>query len=185
ASLVNGFTVHSGAPFISVINPGSGQQGQSLPVVITGLFTNFVQGTTTANFGAGVTVNSVTVVDATDLTAQVSIAGNAGVGQRTVIVTTGTEVVSATDAFGVSAASLTPVLSIVNPNTGQDGQTNLGIAITGLNTHFVQGTSLVSFGGGGVTVNSVTVTDSTHLSANISIAANAAAVAHSVTVPTG
>ena len=47
------------------VNPGQGQQGQTLGVTITGTNTNFVQGTTSVNFGPGITVNSVAVSSAT------------------------------------------------------------------------------------------------------------------------
>ena len=68
-SLANAFTVSSGAPMLLTVSPNTGQQGQqNLNVQVTGQFTNFVQGTTLASFGAGVTVNSVTVANATSLT---------------------------------------------------------------------------------------------------------------------
>jgi hypothetical protein len=63
-------------------------------VTVTDLNTHFVQGTTTADFGSGIIVNSVVVTSAVSMTANISIAGNAVVGARTVTVTTGTEVAS-------------------------------------------------------------------------------------------
>ncbi|MBZ5634919.1 MAG: hypothetical protein LAO55_17495 [Acidobacteriia bacterium] len=183
ASLTNGFTVQSGTPILTFIDPASGQQGQSLPVALTGQFTNWVQGTTTVSLGADITVGTVTVTDPTHLTAQVSIAASAALGSRTATVTTGTEVDSAPNAFDVVAAG--PRLVSASPNSGKEGQSNLSVAITGLNTHFVQGTSQITFGSTAVVVNSVTVTDATHLTANISIAVNAAPVARTIVVTTG
>src|SRR5207249_2745572 len=55
------FTVAPGTPVLTAINPTSGQQGQTLDVVVTGQYTHFVQGTTVASIGAGITVNGVTV----------------------------------------------------------------------------------------------------------------------------
>ncbi|MBI1790799.1 MAG: hypothetical protein HYR60_24995, partial [Acidobacteria bacterium] len=160
-----------------------GQQGQAnLNVAITGQFTNFVQGTSTASFGAGITVNSFTVSNATSGTANISIANNAAVGARNVTVTTGAEVVTLNNGFTVTAG--TPVITQVNPNTGQQGQANLNVAITGQFTNFVQGTSSASFGAG-ITVNSFTVSNATSGIANISVAANAALGARTVTVTTG
>ena len=183
ASLTNGFTIQAGTPILTFIDPSGGQQGQSLPVALTGQFTNWVQGTTTVSLGADITVGTVTITDSTHLTAQVSIAANAALGSRTATVTTGTEIESAADAFDVVAAG--PRLVSASPNTGQEGQSNLSVAITGLNTHFVQGTSQATFGSTAVTVNSITVTDATHLTANISIAINAAPVARTIVITTG
>src|SRR5207247_11242620 len=61
-TLSRSFTVAAGTPVLQTVNPGSGQQGQqNLNVNLTGQFTHFVQGTTTASFGAGISVVSLTV----------------------------------------------------------------------------------------------------------------------------
>ncbi|MBI1789278.1 MAG: hypothetical protein HYR60_17225, partial [Acidobacteria bacterium] len=78
-----------------------------------------------------------------------------------------------------------PAMTLVNPNTGQQGQTNLNVALTGQFTNFLNGTSVASFSGTGITVNSTTVSDATHATANISIAASATVGARNVTVTTG
>ena len=182
-SLANGFNVTAGTPALLTLNPASGQVGQqNLNVQVTGQFTNFVQGTTQADFGAGISVNTVTVASATSLTANISIAANAALGDRTVTVTTATEVVSRTPGFTVTAG--TPALLTVIPNTGQQGQQNLNVQLTGQFTHFVQGTTQVTFGAG-ITVNTVTVASATGLTASISIAANATLGDRTVTVTTG
>lgn len=181
ASLSNGFTVNAGVPAITLVNPNSGQQGQTLDVAVTGQFTSFVQGTTVVGFGAGITVNTVTVTNATSLTANISIAANAASGVRTVTTTTGAEVINSANGFTVGAG--TPVITLVNPNSGQQGQT-LDVAVTGQFSNFVQGTTVASFGAG-ITVNTVTVTNATSLTANVSIAANSAAGGRTVTVTTG
>src|SRR5437762_10303273 len=94
-TLTNGFTVAAGTPVLRTVNPGSGQQGQqSLSVNLTGQFTHFVQGTTTASFGAGITVVSLTVNSATTATAMLNIDATAATGNRTVTLTTGPEVVT-------------------------------------------------------------------------------------------
>jgi hypothetical protein len=48
-----------------------------------------VNGTTTANFGAGITVNSVTVTSATSAQANITIQPTTTLGYRNVSVTTG------------------------------------------------------------------------------------------------
>jgi hypothetical protein len=171
------------APVITLVNPNSGQQGQTnLNVAVTGLYTNFVQGSTGASFGAGITVNSVTVNSATSLTANVSIAAGAATGARNLTVTTGAEVVNLSNAFTVTAG--TPVITLVNPNSGQQGSVNMAVAVTGLYTNFVQGTTAVSFGSG-ITVSNVNVTGPTQLSAQVTIDSTAAIGNRTVTATTG
>ena len=182
-SLANAFSVTGGTPVITQVNPNAGQQGQqNLSVAITGQFTNWVQGTTTASFGTGITVVSLTVTTPTSATAVINIAPTAIVGPYTVTLTTGGEIDTLTNGFTVAAG--TPVITQVNPNTGQEGQRNLSVTITGQFTHFAQGTSQVSFGAG-ITVGSVTVVDATILTAQITISINAPLGPQTATVTTG
>ena len=97
------------APVLSSLAPPSGAQGQTLTVTVTGQHTNFVQGQTTASFGAGITVNDVNVSSSTLATANVTVALDAALGVRTVAMTTGTEVVSAA-AFSVTAPVLQSIM---------------------------------------------------------------------------
>ena len=98
-------TIQGGVPIILSAAPNSGQQGQvNLSVMITGQFTHFVQGTTMANFGAGIIVNNTTVVDTTHATANISIPANATLGARNITVSTGAEVASLSGGFSVIAA---------------------------------------------------------------------------------
>ena len=87
-----------------------------------------------------------TAATATSLTVPVTIAGNAPVGAQGVQVVSGAETVSLANAFTVTSG--TPVLTTVNPNTGEQGQTNESVSLTGQFTHWVQGTSTASFGAG-------------------------------------
>ena len=151
-------------PALASVTPASGQQGATLNVSLTGENTNFVNGTTTASFGAGITVNSVTVTSATAATANILVSPTAFTGGRTVTVTTGTEVVI--NAFSVTAGPA--ALTALAPNTAQQGQSNLNVLVTGQNTHFVQGVTTASLGGG-VIVNSVAVSSPTSATINISI----------------
>src|SRR5579864_7476793 len=183
ASLVNGFTVNAGTATLVSVTPNTGQQGQTLTsVAIVGQNTNFVQGTTVASFGAGITINSLTVNSATSATANITVQNNAALGARTVTMTTGAEVASLVNGFTVTAG--TPALTIVNPNTGNQGQQHESVNLTGQFTHWVQGTSVASFGAG-ITVNTLTVNSSTTATADISIDPAAALGARNVTVTTG
>jgi hypothetical protein len=90
-------------PAVGSVAPSSGHPGQVLTnVAITAQNTHFVQGTTVANFGAGITVNSLTVGSSTTATASIAIAGNAAVGTRDVTMTTGAEVAPGASAFTVT-----------------------------------------------------------------------------------
>jgi RHS repeat-associated protein len=165
--------------------PNSGKQGQqNLSVDLTGQLTHFTQGSTQVSFGAGITVGTTTVMDATHLNVQITIDPAAAVGVRTVTATTGTEVVSLLNGFTVTVAAAVPIITGVSPNTGQQGQQNLSVTISGQFTHFVQGTSAVSFGSD-ITVSGVMVASATSLSASITIPATANLEGHTVTVSTG
>src|SRR6185295_19467683 len=64
--------------------------------------THFADGVTTASFGPGVTVNSVTVTDPTHATAHVHVDTNAAVGYRDVVLTTNAESAVLLNGFYVS-----------------------------------------------------------------------------------
>ena len=164
------------------VNPNAGQQGQNNePVTITGQYTHWVQGTTTASFGAGVSVVSLTVNSATSAIAVLSIDPAAAVGPRDITLTTGTEVATALSAFTVNTGSL--MILSVSPNTGIIGQQNLTVTITALFTHFAQGHTAVDFGAD-ITVVSVTVNSPTSLTAVIDIGPGASYGPCTVTVST-
>lgn len=168
ASITGGFSVLAGLPQLVSASPTFAQAGTTANVVITGAFTNFQQGFSTVSFGSGVSVNLVTVASATQLTANITVASNASVGTRTILVTTNSQNVQLTNSFSVTAG--TPAITQINPNIGTDGQT-LNVGINGIYTSWVNGTTTVSFGTG-VTVNSVTVSNSSTLTANITIGAS-------------
>jgi hypothetical protein len=170
-------------PVLVSVNPNSGQQGQQdLAVTLTGKSTDWVQGTTTASFGAGIIVASLTVTSPTTATASINIDPAAATGARTVTMTTGSEVETLASAFTVNPG--TPVLLSVNPNAGQQGQLSEPVSITGQFTHFVQGTTTASFGSG-ITVASLTVSSSTSATAVINIDPLAPSGARTVTMTTG
>src|SRR6267142_2658321 len=178
-TLDNGFTVAPGTPVITTANPNAGQQGQNLVVTVTGQFTGFVQGSTQVSFGADVTVVNVTVVSPASLTAQLEV-GGAAVGPRALTVTTGAEVVTLNNGFTVTARPA--LITTVTPNNGQQGQT-VTLAVTGQFTHFAQGATQVSIDG--ITVNSVTVTGTTLLTASLTVPAAGAVGSRMLTVITG
>jgi YVTN family beta-propeller protein len=101
AAAINAFTV-TPAPLLTLLVPNKGQLGANLSVTVKGQFTHFVQGSTSASFGAAITVNSTTVTDGTHATVNLTIAGSAAIGARTVVLTTGGEVATLPNGFTVT-----------------------------------------------------------------------------------
>jgi uncharacterized repeat protein (TIGR01451 family) len=123
-------TVAIGVAYLSSVNPNTGEQGQTIAsVAITGQSSNFVQGTTVASFGSGITVNSLTVNGSTSATANITIANNAPTGPHDVSLTTGAEVATIDGGFTVTSG---PALSISKSHTGMfvQGQKGATYAIT-------------------------------------------------------
>jgi len=144
-TLNNGFTVNPGTPVITQVNPSSGQQGQSsVPVTITGNFTSFSSSSVVTFGNLGVTAGAPTAATATSVTVPVSIAAAAALGPTSVTMTTNGQEVTLNNGFTVNPG--TPVITQVNPSSGQQGQQNLSVAITGQFTHFAQGTTTANFG---------------------------------------
>jgi hypothetical protein len=154
-------------PALLYLSPNNGNQAETINVSIVGVNTSFAAGVTTANFGAGITVNYITVVDATHAYANIYINPSAS-GARTATITTGLENISGT--FTVNAAN-TPMLLYVIPSSGDQDQT-LNVKIVGSSTSFA-GSPAVSFSGTGITVNSTQAISATEIVANISIVAGA------------
>jgi phospholipase C len=90
---------------IASLSPASGTLGQTVPVTITDLYTNFVQGSTTASFpaGSGITVSNFTVTSPTTATATLSISASATVQTDTMTVATGAQ--TATGPFSVGVVT--------------------------------------------------------------------------------
>ncbi len=149
---------------------------------IGGQNTNFAQGITTVDFGPDITVENVTVTNSANLTAQLYIPPGATPGARTVTVTTGAEVASLASGFTVNTpcAAKQNSATYISPGFGVVGVQNMIVHVGG--TGLVQGLTTADFGEG-ITVNSVTVTDS-GADVNISIASNAQHGGRNVTLTT-
>ena len=182
ASLAVGFVVTAtpGLSF-SVINPNSGAQGSSLSVDVQGINTHFAQGTTTANFGDGVKVTSITVNSLSDMTVGLSIDPLARTGGRMVTVVTGGEFASASNGFTVTSSGAT--ISNVTPTTPVPQGGNASLTLTGVGTHWVTSGTSISFGGG-INTGSITVNSNTSLTVNISVGPGVPAGTYGVTTTT-
>jgi hypothetical protein len=117
----------SNIPVVASIAPSSGSVGQTLDIAITGLNTHFVNGTTAAAVGAGITVNSVTVTDATHADANITITSNQSAGFHDVVLTTGTEIAVMHNGF-----YLTPPAAPSLPAVTEGATTAPGAALTSL-----------------------------------------------------
>jgi Phage capsid family len=170
-----------GVPSVTAITPSSGQQGASLSsVAITGAYTHFTTASLVTFDNPGVTASAITLTDATHLTAALTIAAGAATGDTNVTVTTGSEVATGS-LFTVTAG--TPSITTITPSSGAQDETLPNVAITGVFTQFAT-PSLVSFSNPGVTASDITLTDATHLTATVTIDAEAATGASDVTVTT-
>lgn len=128
---------------IATVSPNSGAPSQTLSVSIAGSYSNWLQGSTVANFGNGITVNSTTVTNATHATANITIAPGASGGSQTVTMTTGTEVAMLAGGFSVTGAA--PTISSFSPNTGPIGAL---VTIAGGNFGTTPQISMNKLGGG-------------------------------------
>ncbi len=95
-------------PTVTSVTPDSGYQGQTLDVSITG--TNFT-GATAVSFGAGITINSFSVVTDTLIAVSITIAGTAALGPRGVLVTTSGGVGALAGGFTATAPAVTSPFS--------------------------------------------------------------------------
>jgi RHS repeat-associated protein len=182
-TLTGGFTVNAGAPVLTLISPNSGVQGQqNLIINVTGSFTHWVQDGTGASFGDGVTPTSLNVTSPTSAWLYVNIDPAAVPGPRTVTLYTATETATLNNGFTVTAG--TPVLTLVNPNSGLQGQQNESVNLTGQYTHWAQGTTTASFGTG-VTVATLTVNSATSATAVLNVDPAASTGARNVSLTTG
>jgi len=170
------FTVNNPGPTLSGISPSFANRCQTLDVVFTG--TNYIQGASSVVFGDDISLISVTVTSASQLTARITVEAGAATGARNVSVTNsgpgGGN--SGTQVFSVNNPA--PVLLSIDPAAGNRLQT-LDVVFTGDN-YFGDATS-VGFGDG-IRVNSVTVNSLTELTASITIEVGAATGPRDVSV---
>jgi RHS repeat-associated protein len=178
-TLSNGFTILP-QPSLTQLSPTSGYQGQTgLAIAITGVNTHFTSASA-ISLGAGITVSNVVASGSTQLTAVLSISASTTATVRTLTVTSGQEVVALYNSFTVTGP---PTLLSISPNSGQVASTNLAVTIVGQNTHFTNGSEINL--GPGIAVLGVVAANATHLTAQLTIEATAAATVRTLTVTSG
>lgn len=168
------FQANGSTPTATLISvtPSSKEQGTAVTVTMVGSLTAF-DGTSTAVIsGSGVTASSYSASDNTHLTATFTITGGAATTARDVTVsTTGQPDVTKSGGFTVISA-LTPAITSVSPSQCVQGQMNVSVAVVGVNTNFVNGTTVLT-AMSGITTNSVTVSNSTHVTLSLTCAGGA------------
>ncbi len=164
-------------PTITSIAPSSVLVGTGTDVVITG--TGFQAGATVAFpvTSTGITLSNVVVVSATSITAHIDTTAAATLGIQIVTI--------ANPDFGYNTATFNvfsataPTLASMTPATIGQGAT-LNVELYGTNFDAAVTAASLNFGSG-VTTNSVTFVDSTHVTANITLSTSATAGVHVVT----
>ena len=181
AAIVNGFTVVQTVPHIQFVSPSSAAQGAALDLTVVGSLTNFTAATV-FDFGPGVTVNLVTPNGPAQATVNVTVSPVAARTTRAVSATTGGVTATGASLFSVTAGPA--YISAVSPAAGVRGQVGLQVTISGVSTHFMAGTPVVSLGAG-VSVTQVIVDSDTQLRATVAIDPLAPTQANDVVVTTG
>ncbi|HWS56060.1 MAG TPA: PKD domain-containing protein [Pyrinomonadaceae bacterium] len=113
------------------VTPDTAQTGKTVTVNITGQFTSFIKNITRARFGDGVSVGGaaagafgpVNVIDKTHATAQVTVAGSAAQGLRSVTLETVAERVVLNSGFTISAFNPLVVSADADRTAGALGTT--------------------------------------------------------------
>jgi hypothetical protein len=173
-------------PSITSIAPMSAPAGHSLTVTVYGANTHFSE-SSALFMGNGIVASDVVALSEHVLQASIDISHSAEVGFRNVSVQTDGEVAaeSMTGPFFVSAPSPEePELVSIDPSESPPGSV-LSVTVTGLNTSFVDGVSVLSFSGSGITALSCNVTSLTTLEATVQIDGNTEPGYRDVRVTTG
>ena len=137
-------------PTVSSVLPNSALRYQTLNVGLTG--TSFYGGTTTVNFGTGLTVNSTIVDSQSHITASITISGAADLGPRQVSVTNGPPGggTSGTVTFTVNLENAAPPI-LSSPLNGSSSHSLSSVILqwkpppTGASTYHVQVSNLADF----------------------------------------
>jgi hypothetical protein len=189
ASLTGGFLIAAAGPLtLSSITPYSLAAGQSTTVSVVGVNTHFVQGTTVAAFGSGITPGPVTVVSSTQANFGIAIDPIAVLGSRTLTMSTGGEFATGTFTILSNGATLQSVSiqsggSPPSPLSSVPQGTNATLMLTGSGTHWVQAGTTIAVGGG-ISVGNITVLSPTSLAVNISVGPGVPIGSYGVTATT-
>lgn len=171
---VNGIT-----SALSSISPNSAVPGQTLDVTITGTDTHFADASSNnvhflISQGSGtINVNSVTPVNNTTLTVNITVSPDTYTGSYGVSVSNNLDLsMSLYEVFNITGLTPAQITSIY-PNQAAAGQT-INMLVSAANSSFTQTTNAIDIGfGTGVGINSVDVFNDSLLLANVTVPSNA------------
>ncbi|HKV80417.1 MAG TPA: Ig-like domain-containing protein [Candidatus Sulfotelmatobacter sp.] len=182
------FTVLRGVPAVT-LSPNFGVQGTNPTITITGSYTTFTQGLTTASFSSNsdIVAGVVTVNSPTQATVQLQITVGAALGPRTITVNTGSE--SAPGTFTVTQGA--PAIVSVTPNVGGQN-TAITVVVNANFTSWANLTTVMKVSGNDISVGSgtaggfgpVTVNNAGQLTATLTISSTAVLGPRDITVKT-
>lgn len=129
--------IRSLAPSITSIAPTSGQQGQTLNVVVTGA-NLYDPGASfplrlTAQFGTNITVNSVTWASPTSATVNITIGAAAALGLRNITLTNPDSQVTNTIGFTVNPGAQPPTITSISPTNRNTLSPAFTLTVNGTN----------------------------------------------------
>jgi hypothetical protein len=146
------------APVLTAVTPDSGSQDRNMKVTFMGSGLSLVTG---ADFGPGITVFGLKATSDTQVMASINISRSAEVGLRDVSVTTLSGTSTLPNALTVVPI---PTISAISPGHAKQGQA-LSVTITGTNLLGVTQVDL----GSGITMEELTVTSDTEVTASITV----------------
>lgn len=161
------------AATLTTVTPNTAAVGQTLDVTITGSNTHFLTNTNQVTFSMGtgtINVNSVTAVNNTTLTANVTVAPNTYSGYAQIFVSNAQDgTMELINELSITGGLIPAHIVSINPGAANEGQTfNLLIAASGSN--FTQTTNTVEVGTGyGFVVNSVDALNDSLLLAGVTV----------------
>jgi len=163
-TLADGLTINRVLPTLSSISPDQDRQNATLNVTISG---TDLSGANDIRLGAGISVNSFTVLSSTQITANITISSDAATGTRDVSVTTAVGTVTLPAGFTVR--QVLPTISSITPLQGNQ-ESSLVITIDGTGLTGVSDIRL----GPGITPGILTGLSPNQMTAHIRIASGAA-----------
>jgi len=112
-------------PRITSISPATGLPGEARAITINAAFTNLVQDSSRASFGAGISVGGapvgqlgpITVINSTTAVAEIRIDPGAQAGARNVSLVTGSQQATLSSGFAVPRANVAPVVGAGSDQT--------------------------------------------------------------------
>ncbi len=171
-----GLLYNAKIPAVASVNPVSAPRGSTLDVVIAGENTNFQAPVQAFFSGTGITVNSTTLENATQVTANVTIAPDAALGARDVWVTygTGTDADKANRKVGAFAVEHPqPTITGITPSSGTQGTRVSVTNLAGTGFYGNPTVKLKKTGKTDITATNVSVVSSKKLTCKLPLPANA------------